>query len=83
MARYSRVVKREGRRFRYNFTDCVIEWIYKENGIDEIIDSIGLSKEHWLDKEVREGYLEEYNYRLDCEARELMWEYERFERSAK
>lgn len=77
--KYSRVVKVDGKRFRYNYTDCEVECIYRENGVDEVIDSIGLSKASWDDKDLRNNYLEDYAYQLDCEAEELMreaaWEF--------
>lgn len=77
--KYSRVVKVDGKRFRYNYTDCEVEYIYRENGVDEVIDSIGLSKASWDDKDLRSNYLEDYAYQLDCEAEELMreaaWEF--------
>lgn len=49
------------------------EWIAKFGkplwDIDEggylLIDSIGLSRENWKDKEARNGYLEEYCYQLE------------------
>ena len=77
--KYSKVVKVSGKMFRYNYTDCEIEYIYKDDGKIKVADSIGLSKKSWDDKDLRSAYLEDYAYQLDCEAEELMreaaWEF--------
>lgn len=39
-------------------------WDIDENGY-LLIDSIGLSRENWKDKEARNEYLEEYCYQLE------------------
>ena len=79
----SRVYKFEGKLFRYNFDECIVEYIAKatqeelednkewqkkygrnlwdidENGYMEI-DGVGLRKENWIRKEVRDEYLSEW-----------------------
>jgi hypothetical protein len=41
--KYSEVINHEGRKFRYNQTDCVLEWLDKKH---EVVDSIGLSRDY-------------------------------------
>lgn len=68
------------RKFRYNYDDCLVEYgfiaeteddinIFGANELGEFViaDEIGLSKEHWEDKEARDEYLMEYCYGLDME----------------
>jgi hypothetical protein len=38
----SEVINYEGRKYRYNYTDAMLEWISE----GEVIDSIGLSNEY-------------------------------------
>ena len=74
MKKYSRVVKVDGKRFRYNFDDCLVEYIYtdKETKETEVIESIGLRKENWTNKEIREEYLSEWAFELQCEIDDLV-----------
>ena len=79
----SAVYKFKGKLFRYNFDECLVEYIAKatkeeleenkewqkkfgknlwdidENGYIEI-DAVGLRKENWTRKEVRDEYLSEW-----------------------
>ena len=79
----SAVYKFRGKMFRYNFDECLVEYIAKateeeleenkewqkefgknlwdidENGYIEI-DAVGLRKENWTRKEVRDEYLAEW-----------------------
>lgn len=57
------------------------EWIekygYKLFGTDKtgeymIVDSIGLRRENWKDKESRDDYLDQWNYELDMETEYMM-----------
>lgn len=69
MKKYSRVVKVNGKRFRYNFDDCLVEYIYtdRETKETEVVESIGLRVENWKNKEVRDEYLWEWAYELQDE----------------
>lgn len=43
--KYSKIVKRRVRKFRYNYERGLIEWIDKDdNGEWEVIDAVGLRK---------------------------------------
>ena len=75
MKKYSKSVKVGGYKFRYNYTDCEVEWLYDGNRKGEVLDSIGLRTENWLNKEVRNEYLlqwadeiiEEVDYLVEME----------------
>ena len=77
--KYSRVVKVDGKRFRYNYDNSCVEYLWGLSKIDkelaeqfgEVVDSIGLSSRNWKNAETREEYLDEYIARLDEEARYL------------
>lgn len=58
--KYSKVIKKDGKQFRYNYKDNVVEYIGEIDGEIEILDSVGLSKENWDNKEVRDEYLDQY-----------------------
>lgn len=57
MTKYSRVIKsRRGRRYRYNYDTSCLEWVVRENNKEDVLDSIGLSREnfesdrrHWVE----------------------------------
>lgn len=77
MARkYSKVYKSEsGNHFRYNYEQCVLEWIDKTvfdqdyNLIPtkdwHVIDCIGLQLENW--KDGGEYWVDKYDYEIKCE----------------
>lgn len=58
--KYSKVIKKDDKQFRYNYKDNVVEYIGEIDGEIEILDSIGLSKENWDNKEARDEYLDQY-----------------------
>ena len=60
--RYSKNYKFMGKTFRYDYEDCIVEWIYKddETGNWEVLDGVGLRTENWKNKEVRDEYLAEW-----------------------
>lgn len=58
--KYSKVIKKDGKQFRYNYKDNVVEYIGEIDGEIEILDSVGLSKENWDNKEARDEYLDQY-----------------------
>ena len=53
--RYSSVYKRKKNKFRYDYEYAIVEWL-DEN--DEVIDSVGLSRENWKNREARNEYLD-------------------------
>ena len=57
MQHYSKVVKRKGRFFRYDYSGCYLQWITKSG---ELIDEIGFCKENWEDDETRNEYIDEW-----------------------
>ena len=58
--KYSKVIKKDGKQFRYNYKDNVVEYIGEIDEEIEILDSVGLSKENWDNKEARDEYLDQY-----------------------
>lgn len=58
--KYSKVIKKDGKQFRYNYKDNVVEYIGEIDGEIKILDSVGLSKENWDNKEARDEYLDQY-----------------------
>lgn len=94
--KYSSPYEFENKLFRYNYEDCLVEWIHKatekeieeneewkkahnnhhlynigEDGF-EIIDTVGLRKENWNNKEIRNEYLEEWCFEINEETSILM-----------
>jgi len=66
--KYSKIVKRSGRMFRYNYERGLFEWIDKDdNGEWEVIDAFRLRKENWENKEIRDDYLFLWNIEIDDE----------------
>ena len=66
--KYSKIDKRRGRKFRYNYERGLIEWIDKDdNGEWEVIDAVGLRKESWENKGLRDEYLFIWNVDIDDE----------------
>ena len=64
--RYSKIYKIEGREFRYDYKNALLELVYKnENGDIEMLDAIGLSREGW--KYDKEGYLHQYHIQVEEE----------------
>ncbi len=61
--------------FRYNYDESLVEYVYKPSESTNtdsdgyvILDTVGLSNEHWNDKEAREEYLDGWIYELEEEA---------------
>lgn len=68
--KYSKIVRRRGRKFRYNYERRLIEWINKDNnGKWEVINAVGLRKENWENKNLRDEYLFIWNVDIDDELR--------------
>ena len=66
--KYSKIVRRRGRKFRYNYERRLIEWINKDNnGEWKVINAVGLRKENWENKEIRDDYLFLWNIEIDDE----------------
>ena len=81
----SAIYKFNDRKFRYDYDRCLVEYGFiaeteddieifgaKELGDFVLVDEIGLSKENWDNKEVRDEYLMEYCYRLEEEINWLL-----------
>lgn len=45
MDKYSKNIKVEDRTYRYNYTECELEYIYKDNGEWVVITSVGMTQE--------------------------------------
>ena len=75
MEKYSKNYEFEGSTYRYNFEECLLEYVYQEeeSGQYKMIDAIGLSKDEWED--AHDYWIEIYNEQLDQEFANLM-EYE-------
>ena len=61
----SRVCKVRGKQFRYNYDRALVEWVCKPTDPDDevedgyvILDSVGLSRKNWDNKESRAYYLD-------------------------
>lgn len=70
MKSYSAIVKFKNREFRFDFENCVLEFISVEGGSVEVLDAIGVSNEDWLYNQ--EFVLEMYNADLDEEMAYLL-----------
>lgn len=65
---YSKNYIYDGKRFRYNYDEALVELIYKnEDGEWEAVDAVGLRPENWENKEIRDQYLFEYSIDLEEE----------------
>lgn len=53
--RYSKIVRRKGRYFRYDFKDRYLQLVTKDG---ELIDEVGLHKENWENKGSRNEYID-------------------------
>lgn len=71
---YSKPVRIAGKWFRYNYKYSEVEYIThisNEHGPIEVIDSVGMSKENWDNKQERNSYIEGWAEELDAEAERL------------
>lgn len=81
----SAVYNFKGRKFRYDYDNCLVQCGFiaeteddieifhaKEIGDFIVGDEVGLCKENWDNKEVRDEYLMEYCYRLEEEINWLL-----------
>ena len=85
--------KLNGKLFRYNFDTCVVEYIQKadQETMQEdaewkrnhdgyiILETIGLSRENWKDKEARDGYLSVWCNDLDAELESMAADFVKYE----
>lgn len=95
--------KLNGKLFRYNFTDCTVEYVQKADaetiasetdwmehhngdslyGINTggyiVLDTVGLRRENWEDREARKEYLTEWCAELDAELKSMMADFVRHE----
>lgn len=75
--RYSMIYKFQGKEFIYDYKDSILDFIFKDDEEVEILgknkapwrvlDSFGLNKSNWDDKEARDGYLASVCDDLDAE----------------
>lgn len=73
--RYSDIYNYHGRIYRYDYKDCYLQWIDnsdEEPDKFEVVDEIGLSRENWDNKEVRDEYLAEWAAEIDAEVEDMM-----------
>lgn len=99
----SKPYKMDGKLFRYDFDNAVVEYVYKADadtiaeeeewkaahdgrplfGIDKdgysVLDSAGLRRENWLNKEARDEYLSLWADELDEEYRCMRADFEKYE----
>lgn len=83
--RYSEIYELDGKKFRYDYRDSIVENVYvleedeeyigKKGDIFEI-DAAGLKRENWENKRLRDMYLREWIMELDENARYLAKEIE-------
>lgn len=74
----------KGRDFAYDKKDALVLYLYKdeEEGDDapfRELDAVGLSREHWKNRESRNEYLNEYIYDLEAEAEQLVDDFMKYE----
>lgn len=67
---YSKNIKVGKRTYRYNYADCQLEYIYKNNGRTEVITSVGLTREGF--KADGRGYAEQWDEELQEELNYMM-----------
>lgn len=60
--RYSKVVTRKGRKYRYDYKDCYLQWVDKGG---DVVDEIGLSRENWDDRQARNEYIDGWRAEID------------------
>ena len=72
--RYSEIYELDGKKFQYNYTDSIVEYIYVLEEDEEMLghkgdifemDEAGLKRENWDNKEIRDEYLREWIMELD------------------
>ena len=77
MTRYSEIYNYQGKAFRYDYENSLLQYVYIVEEDDELlgkkgdiveIDAVGLNKEHWENKPQRDEYLFEYVADLEAEA---------------
>lgn len=71
---YSKNYRHDGRSFRYNFDTMNIEYVYKDRDTKqwEVIDSIGLNVDSWLDNP--RNWVADYSYEVEDNCRWMMQE---------
>lgn len=73
--KYSRIIKSaSGRRYRYNYDESLLEWIFKEDGVEEVVSSIGLGRENF--ESDRRGWVQKWDDELSEELAYLAEEFE-------
>lgn len=83
--KYSEIYELDGKKFQYNYTDSIVEYIYVLEEDEEMLghkgdifemDAAGLKRENWENKRLRDMYLREWIMELDENARYLAKEVE-------
>lgn len=81
-AKYSKVIKRNGKQFRYDYTGAYLQWVGDLGEGLEVIEEIGLRRENWENKASRNEYIDGWCDELEEELAYLSDEViEEFERS--
>ena len=78
---YSRNYKIEGKTFRYDYDNAIVEWIYKDEdtGEWEVLDGVGLRYENWVNKDARDEYLTEWAYEIEADTECMMNDFIKYE----
>ncbi len=79
--KYSRNYKRGNKTFRYDFENCIVEWIYKdeETGNWEVLEGVGLRAENWKNKSIRDEYLDMWIDEIEEETRCMIADFKKYE----
>ena len=73
--RYSENYWYMGRIYRYDYKYAMVEWLDNsdENPDEyEVVDSVGLSRENWDNKDARDEYLEGWAQEIDDSVQDMM-----------
>ena len=83
----SEIYKRNGKMFRYDYDSAIVEYLAKADEDDPpewvkdgyiTLEGVGLRKENWDNKRIRDEYLDEWSEELDYEANCLLEDFLRF-----
>lgn len=66
-AKYSKVIKRNGKQFRYDYTGAYLQWVEDLGEGLEVIDEIGLQRYNWENKASRNEFIDGWCDELEVE----------------
>lgn len=77
------IYKRNGKTFRYNFETQIVQYVVEptDDGLKDnedgycVLDSAGLKKSNWINKEARDTYLDNWSEEIDEEVAYLVREF--------